>query len=137
LDLIQSLSLGAPRTFPGFTFTHPLPLLDPATNTTTTTGQPGTLTDVIDVNTAPLSGQNFNLDDLLTIPAVGAETELPTATASASKSQPIQIDYSQFSATPDFQAAGSIWTSGPSFTTDFNTFLGLDRSFGPKTLGTI
>jgi len=136
-DFIQSLQLGLTGNFLGATLTDSLGLLDPATNTITTTGQPGTFTDTIDVSTAGLNGQNFNLDDLLTITAVGAETELPTATASASKSQPIQIDYSQFSATPDFQAVGSIWTSGPSFTTDFNTFLGLDKSFGPKTLGTI
>jgi hypothetical protein len=136
-DFIQSLQLGLTGNFLGVTFSDDKGLLDPATNTITTSGQPGTFTDVIHVNTAALNGQNFNLDDLLTITAVGAETEAPTATASASKSQPIQIDYSQFSATPDFQAAGSIWTSGPSFTTDFKTFLGLDKSFGPKTLGTI
>jgi hypothetical protein len=136
-DFIQSLQLSLTGNFLGVTFSDSQGLLDPATNTITTFGQPGTFTDVIHVDTAALNGQNFNLDDLLTITAVAAETELPTATASASKSQPIQIDYSQFSATPDFQAAGSIWTSGPSFTTDFNTFLGLDKSFGPKTLGTI
>jgi hypothetical protein len=136
-DFIQSLRLSLTGNFLGVTFSDDKGLLDSSTNTITTFGQPDTFTDVIHVNTAALNGQTFNLDDLLTITAVAAETEAPTATASASKSQPIQIDYSQFSATPDFQATGSIWTSGSAFTTDFTTFLGLGPKHFQATIGTI
>jgi VCBS repeat-containing protein len=135
-DFIQSLRLSVTGNFPDvITFSDDQHLLDPSTNTITTFGQPGTFTDVIHVNTSALIGQNINLDDVLTITAVAAETELPTATASASQSQPIQIDYSQFSATPDFQATGSIWTSGSAFTTDLTTFLGLGPRHFHDTIG--
>jgi hypothetical protein len=139
-DFIQSLQLsltGNVGLADGVKLTDDRGLLQPDGSITPLI-QSGTFKDVIHVNTAALNGQNINLNDVLSISAVAAEAEPgSTATASASKDQPIQIDYSQFSATPDFQAAGSIWTSGPSFTTDFKTFLGLDKSFGPKTLGTI
>jgi Bacterial cadherin-like domain len=134
-DFIQSLQLSLTGNFLGVTFSDDQGLLDPSTNIITTFGQPGTFTDVIHVNTAALNGQNFNLDDVLTITAVAAETEKPAATASASKDQPIQIDYSQQSTNVDFTATNqSIWDTGGAFTTDFNKFLGIDTG-ASTTLG--
>jgi len=136
-DFIQSLQLSLTGNFLDVTFSDDKGLLDPSTNTITTFGQPGTFTDVIHVNTAALNGQNFNLDDVLTITAVAAETEAPTATAFASKSQPIQIDYSTAAASVDFTTQDqNIWGPGNAFTYDYQKFLGIsDGSGGLKQFG--
>jgi hypothetical protein len=147
-DYIQSLLLNLTgNETAGVTLSDSLGLLNPVTDIITTTGDPSTFTDVIDVS-APTSliGQNFDVSDVLGVTAVNAETEGTgsPATASSSVSQPIQIDFGHNSQTQDFQAMNqSIWGTGNAFTTDLHKFLGLGTtggapiSFGKKVGGTV
>ena len=119
-DFIQSLGLSGLGA--GATLSDSLGLLNPTTDTITTTGDPGTFTDTIDVTTPANSSVNFNLG----ITAVNAETEAPGVTASASTSQNIAVDNSTFTASPTFTATDqSIWQTGNAFNFNWNQFLGI------------
>jgi hypothetical protein len=75
----------------------------------------------------------LDLADTLGITAVNEETELTgsPATASATTSQSINIDYSQATETPDFTTQNqNIWGPGNAFNFDFNKFLGIGTTGG-------
>jgi hypothetical protein len=119
-DFISHLQLGLTgNVTSGFTITDTRGLL--SGNTITTTGQPGTFTDEIDI-TAPKS-QTIN--DNLGVTAFSDEPNSPEQ--SAAISQNIAIDYSTVSQTPNFAATNqSIWMNGTAPGFSFKKFLGID-----------
>jgi hypothetical protein len=136
-DFLQSLSLQLTgNVTSGVTLSDTGGVLNTATDTFNLSGQTQTFTDTVDVKAPSIGAVGplpLNLADTLSFTAVNEETELtgspPTATATAS--QPINIDYSSNTQRQDFTATDqSIWSNGNAFTFDTSIFLGI----GPKGL---
>jgi len=98
--------------------------------TLTTSGNPGSFNPEIDVTTP--AGQTTNF--MMGVTSYANELNAPPDLASTTAQQQIWVNYSTTTQNPDFLSSGqSIWTSGSSFTADFNKFFGL--SLGPYTTG--
>ena len=150
-DYLQSLGLSlAGNDTGGVIVSDSLGLLNTGTDTFNLSGSSQSITDTVDVKTpsiaavGPTPSSPVDIADNLSLTAVNAETEGfgSPATASASVSQAINVDYSQAQETPTFTTDNqSIWDTGNAFNFDFNKFLGVGSTggvplkLGPHTIG--
>lgn len=96
--------------------------------TLTTSGNPANFNPEVDVTTP--AGQTTNF--MMGVTSYANELNAPPDLASTTAQQQIWVNYSTATQNPDFVSSGqSIWTSGSSFTADFDKFFGV--TLGPYT----